>query len=54
MIAYKCCEHCLDDPAYHEDYPPDSHDEPCRVLVGPWQMCRDGAQAVTNPLPNGA
>lgn len=30
-LMYRCCEHCADDPRYHEDYPPDSHDTWCSL-----------------------
>jgi hypothetical protein len=28
-MPYKCCDHCVADPAYHKDNPPDSHDVTC-------------------------
>lgn len=30
---YRCCSHCVEDPSYHEDNPPDSHTTPC----GTWR-----------------
>jgi hypothetical protein len=28
-LLYPCCKHCVDDPIFHEDNPPDSHTIGC-------------------------
>lgn len=43
-IRYRCCEHCANDPRYHEEYPPDSHDTTCSTTRGP--LCPRGDQPV--------
>ena len=29
LPGYRCCRHCPDDPAYHAENPPNSHDASC-------------------------
>lgn len=29
QMRYRCCGHCVDDPGYHADNPPNSHDVSC-------------------------
>jgi hypothetical protein len=43
-FRYRCCEHCVDDPSYHEDEPPDSHTVSCST--GPLSRCEQGDQRV--------
>lgn len=40
-MPYRCCGHCAeDDPVYHRENPPDSHDAPCNT--GPNGHCEVG------------
>lgn len=39
-VFYRCCDHCADDPAYHQDFPPNSHEVPCSSKYG--ESCDSG------------
>lgn len=49
LPRYRCCEHCVQDPQYHEDNDPDSHTTWCDE-----QGCKTGkltAAEWTDPKP---
>ena len=40
---FHCCDHCPDDPDYHENNPVDSHDTSCGTWANP---CNSGGDRV--------
>lgn len=53
MTAYRCCEHCADDPVHEEadgSQIKDTHTLPCDVLIGPWERCNRGRRVAQTPV----
>ena len=42
---FHCCDHCPDDPDYHENNPVDSHDTSCGTAFWP---CDSGGDRVVS------